>query len=214
MDYLVFEVAFGKEKHNISLPGDSLVEDLKAQIVELVGVSANNQKLVGLPKAADDAPLRSLALKRPSQKIMLMGTRDEALRAAKAAEEAAAAAAQEAAEASAADVVEGGDEEINLDPDDVSSNPKFLALCDKRVDNYKPKVIAGLRPDAKALLVLDIDYTLIDHRSVAETPIEMMRPFLHDMLAAAYAAGYDIIIWSATGMSWIEVKMREMGVTR
>ena len=24
---------------------------------------------------------------------------------------------------------------------------------------------------------------------------------------------YDIVIWSATGMKWIEVKMRELGVT-
>jgi hypothetical protein len=28
----------------------------------------------------------------------------------------------------------------------------------------------------KKLLVLDIDYTLFDHRSVAETPLELQRP--------------------------------------
>ena len=31
-------------------------------------------------------------------------------------------------------------------------------------------------------------------------------------MAAAYA-DYDIIIWSATGMKWVEVKMRELGVS-
>ncbi|CAI5987945.1 unnamed protein product [Closterium sp. NIES-65] len=34
---------------------------------------------------------------------------------------------------------------------------------------------------------------------------------LHEFLAASYSA-YDIIIWSATSMRWVEVKMRELGV--
>lgn len=38
----------------------------------------------------------------------------------------------------------------------------------------------------KKLLVLDIDYTLFDHRSVAESGIELMRPYLHDFLESAY----------------------------
>jgi ubiquitin-like domain-containing CTD phosphatase 1 len=40
--------------------------------------------------------------------------------------------------------------------------------------------------EGKKLLVLDIDYTLFDHRSVAETGYELMRPFLHEFLTAAY----------------------------
>lgn len=77
--------------------------------------------------------------------------------------------------------------------------------------------------EGKKLLVLDIDYTLFDHRSTAENPRELMRPCkclirqyfpvilslfnvyfcqllhadLHEFLSAAYAA-YDIMIWSAT----------------
>lgn len=70
------------------------------------------------------------------------------------------------------------------------------------------------------LLVLDIDYTLFDHRSPAENPLELMRPCrfintqlqkflfnsslmqdicadLHEFLSAVYSE-YDIIIWSAT----------------
>lgn len=42
----------------------------------------------------------------------------------------------------------------------------------------------------KKLLVLDIDYTLFDHRSVAETGIELMRPYLHEFLEAAYKVGF------------------------
>jgi ubiquitin-like domain-containing CTD phosphatase 1 len=74
----------------------------------------------------------------------------------------------------------------------------------------------------KKLLVLDIDYTLFDHRSAAETGNELMRPFLHEFLTAAYNVcimlgiffninftficmvpilqDYDIMIWSATSM--------------
>jgi len=64
----------------------------------------------------------------------------------------------------------------------------------------------------KKLLVLDIDYTLFDHRSAAETGNELMRPFLHEFLTSAYN-DYDIVIWSATSMKWIEEKMKLLGVS-
>lgn len=63
----------------------------------------------------------------------------------------------------------------------------------------------------KKLLVLDIDYTIFDHVSHAERGSELMRPYLHEFLAAAYE-DYDIAIWSATSMKWIEAKMQEIGV--
>ena len=55
----------------------------------------------------------------------------------------------------------------------------------KRVKEYKVKLLNDMRP-GKKLLVLDIDYTLFDHRSTAETGAELMRPYLHEFLTSAY----------------------------
>lgn len=44
----------------------------------------------------------------------------------------------------------------------------YLAKINKRVRDYKINIINEPRA-GKKLLVLDIDYTLFDHRSVAET---------------------------------------------
>jgi len=46
----------------------------------------------------------------------------------------------------------------------------------------------------KKLLVLDIDYTLFDHRSAAESGIELMRPYLHDFLESAYEVIFFVFL--------------------
>ncbi|XP_071714934.1 ubiquitin-like domain-containing CTD phosphatase [Rutidosis leptorrhynchoides] len=80
----------------------------------------------------------------------------------------------------------------------------------RRVDQYKIELKNPCRK-GKKLLVLDIDYTFYDHRSTAENPLQLMRPYLHEFLTAAYAE-YDIIICSATSMKRIKRKMEELGV--
>ena len=62
---------------------------------------------------------------------------------------------------------------------------EYLQKVAKRVKDYEVKVLNQPR-EGKKLLVLDIDYTLFDHRSVAETGRELMRPYLHEFLASAY----------------------------
>lgn len=87
----------------------------------------------------------------------------------------------------------------------------YLSKIEKRIREYEIKMLSEPRP-GKKLLVLDIDYTLFDHNSPAETGAELMRPYLHEFLTSAYEY-YDIVIWSATGMKWIEEKMKLLGVS-
>lgn len=77
------------------------------------------------------------------------------------------------------DITEG---ELTLDPKDATENLKKI---DNRLSSYKPKVLNAPRL-GKKLLVLDIDYTLFDHRSTVERALELMRPYLHQFLTAAY----------------------------
>ncbi|KAF6147869.1 hypothetical protein GIB67_014449 [Kingdonia uniflora] len=104
------------------------------------------------------------------------------------------------------DDFELGQEEV-IDIKDKEANKQKLR---RRISQYKIELRNPCR-EGKKLLVLDIDYTLFDHRSTAENPLELMRPYLHEFLSAVYAE-YDIMIWSATSMKWVELKMRQLGV--
>ena len=178
------------------------IADLKIVICKKTGVLPERQKLLGLKikgkPAGDDAVLKELRLK-PKTKIMVMGSKEEDI-------------------AGISKSPEDLPEVVNdLDiPDEIdlplANRHEYLQKIEKRVKEYKINVLNPPR-SGKKLLVLDIDYTLFDHRSVAENANQLMRPFLHEFLASAYL-DYDIAIWSATGMKWIEVKMRELGVSR
>lgn len=85
----------------------------------------------------------------------------------------------------------------------------FQIQC--RIDHYRFVERNPFR-EGKKLLVLDIDYTIFDHKSTAESGAELMRPFLHQFLTLAYL-NYDIVIWSATSMRWINEKMNVLGVS-
>jgi ubiquitin-like domain-containing CTD phosphatase 1 len=97
------------------------------------------------------------------------------------------------------------------DDEPLENREVHLNKVQRRVKEYSVKVFNPPRPDKK-LLVLDIDYTLFDHRSTAESASELMRPYLHEFLTSAYK-DYDIVIWSATSMKWVEEKMKLLGVS-
>ncbi|KAH8117067.1 HAD IIID h [Phellopilus nigrolimitatus] len=68
--------------------------------------------------------------------------------------------------------------------------------------------------EGKKLLVLDIDYTILDTKPLLEgslPPTECARPRLHEFLEAVYPF-YDICIWSQTSWIWLETKLHELGM--
>jgi len=166
--------------------------------MEKTGVRPERQKLLNLKvkgKAATDSmEIGSLALK-PNFKLMMMGSLEETI------------AESQTVPDNLPEVVNDldvGEEEVAIQDRELN-----LEKIEKRVREYEVKVLQESR-EGKKLLVLDIDYTLFDHRSVAEAGWELMRPFLHEFLEAAYQH-YDICIWSATNMRWIEEKMKLLG---
>ncbi|XP_006011460.1 ubiquitin-like domain-containing CTD phosphatase 1 isoform X1 [Latimeria chalumnae] len=190
----------GQEYTVTALSEEDTVLDLKQSIKNLTGVLPRRQKLLGLKfkgkPAEDDLTLGALKLK-PNTKIMMMGSREESLEDVL------------GPPPDNDDVI--NDFDIEEDVVEVENREENLAKITRRVKDYKIEVLNPPREDKK-LLVLDVDYTLFDHRSCAETGLELMRPYLHEFLTSSYE-DYDIVIWSATSMKWIEAKMKELGVS-
>lgn len=190
----------GKE-YNIDI-GDSIstVLDFKKAIQHHTNVRPERQKLLNLKlkgKAPDDEVKMATISLRPGTKIMMMGSLESSV------EEAQRIPENLPTVINDLDIPE--EEEVAIEKRD-----EYLYKIEKRVKEYEVKILNEMRP-GKKLLVLDIDYTLFDHRSTAETGAELMRPFLHEFLTASYK-NYDIVIWSATSMKWIEEKMKLLGV--
>lgn len=191
----------GKEYEICDLTETDTVSTLKNAIHKVTGVLPERQKLLNLKfkgkPPEDDVQLSVLKLK-PGFKIMMMGSLEKDIEDASAPPE------------NMPEVINDLDfeeeEEVAVENKEV-----YLAKIERRVREYKINVFNEPRL-GKKLLVLDIDYTLFDHRSVAETGFELMRPYLHEFLTSAYQ-NYDIVIWSATSMKWIEEKMKLLGVS-
>ncbi|XP_062612130.1 ubiquitin-like domain-containing CTD phosphatase 1 [Saccostrea cucullata] len=193
------------KEYILSVEKDGTVADLKKKIKDAIGLLPERQELCGLrlknktkrilsggKPPGDDVCLKDLKLK-PTTKIRVMRKLDKV---------------KEAQE-----YLTGVESDSDIEEEEISkeSREEYLSKLDRHIKDYKINVLNEPR-QGKKLLVLDIDKTLFDHRSVAETAKELMRPYLHEFLQSAYE-DYDIVIWSATGMDWVEVKMKELGVT-
>lgn len=194
---LTLTVKWSGKEYTVRVCGDDSVAELKRRICELTNVLPKRQKLL-YPKIgnklADDTVLLSQLPLKSSLKMTMIGTvEDEII-------------VDPVDSPEIIDDFELGQEEA-VDIKDKEVNKQKLR---RRVSQYKIKLRNPSR-EGKKLLVLDIDYTLFDHRSTAENPLQLMRPYLHEFLTAAYAE-YDIMIWSATSMKWVELKMEELGV--
>ncbi|KAK9833518.1 hypothetical protein WJX81_000663 [Elliptochloris bilobata] len=195
-------VKWSGQELKFTMGSGATVGELKRKIAEQTSVQPKRQKLLGLKAkgaklASDEVLIEDLVLK-PGAKIMMMGT-PEAVTAALDVQAEVAPHVQDDF-----NTAEGVLEDVAFV--DREENQEKLR---RRIASVDVKVLNPPRPGKKCL-VLDIDYTLFDLGSAAERPEELARPHLHEFLAACYEH-YDIVIWSATSMKWIEVKMRELG---
>ncbi|KAF4359504.1 hypothetical protein G4B88_020302 [Cannabis sativa] len=196
---ITLTVKWSGKEYTVRLCADDSVSELKRRISQLTNVLPKRQKLLYpkllASKLADDSVLLSQLPLKSSLKMTMIGTVEDEI---------------------IVDQVESPEivDDFELGQDeavDIKDNEVNKQKLRRRVDQYKVIDLRNPCREGKKLLVLDIDYTLFDHRSTAENPLQLMRPYLHEFLTAAYAE-YDIMIWSATSMKWVELKMGQLGV--
>ena len=217
-----FALKWRSDAIDVALPLTATVLDLKNAIEQKTNVPAASVKVLGLklssgPRPPVDSDLLS-ALAPPkagAPRLMVMGTPAAAAAAlVAAATEAATAGGGLLDEDDVADAAAAAAAQQQLDDEDdpsaIAADPDNQAKLARRIHAFELKLREQPRPGARAL-VLDIDYTIFDLGSAAERPELLARPHLHEFMTAAYGANFDIFIWSANSMKWIEVKMRELG---
>jgi len=180
------------------------VYDLKAALRELTNVPEERQKILGLVKGKlppDQERIGDLKLVN-GKKFSLVGTPQ----------------GDEIKDPSQLeclpDVVNDLDFDFTTDP-----AAAVAYINDQRnlrkVREYSKKLqLNMIHPvrEGKRLLVLDIDYTILDTKpltSGALPPAECARPGLHEFLELIYPY-YDICIWSQTSWVWLETKLVEL----
>ncbi|KAG5450850.1 Ubiquitin-like domain-containing CTD phosphatase 1 [Clonorchis sinensis] len=198
---LVIQIKFNGQPLVVdSLGPEHTLGDLKQALFKQTRVLAETQKLLGLRACnnapVDDSTLLSQLVLKPSTKIMLIGSTQEAIEDVNRIAD------------SPTDVVD--DFEIRDEDIQLCDLPENLEKVVRRSKSYKPRKLCEPRL-GKRLLVLDVDYTIFDHLTPAENARQLARPYLFEFLKRAYVH-YDIAIWSATSMTWILAKLGQLGI--
>jgi len=204
---LALRVQWNGARFPVELPATASVADLKERLFHLTEVRPERQKILGLRgPAGPPADADALADCAPAQKLMLVGTREAELNAY--------IDALQAGAADSDDIVNDLDLYASVDEPHfgirvLTPHQAWSKKLQRRVLDVSINLITPLRK-GKRLLVLDLDQTLFDCRSVA--PIDQLaRPGLHPFLGSAYR-DYDICIWSQTSWRWLEAKVTELGM--
>ncbi|KIK58200.1 hypothetical protein GYMLUDRAFT_246238 [Collybiopsis luxurians FD-317 M1] len=195
---------------SLDIADSDRVYDLKTALYELTKVPPERQKILGLVKGKlppDQARIADLKL-TTGKKFNLLGT-------------------PEGDEIKDPSKLENLPDVFNDLDVDFTKDPKAVAKYenDKRnirkvkemSDKLSVNIIHPLR-EGKKLLVLDIDYTILDTKPLTSgslPPAECARPGLHEFLEAIYPY-YDskslFCIWSQTSWVWLETKLVELGM--
>lgn len=203
-DQIPIVVRFQGRVIEVSCPSGSTIQTLKETLQEETRVSVSKQKILGLKfkngsgKIEDSTVLCELAL--TGKKIMLLGTPEEGLQELQAQEEI------------APYVQEVEEDEFEEIPSiQLIDRPEIQNKLANRVAKANVKELSPPRPGNKCV-VLDIDYTFFDLGSTSERPADLLRPGTIEFLTHVYKHSFDIVIWSATSMKWIDVKLKELGL--
>eukprot|EP01006_Ploeotia_vitrea_P034854 TRINITY_DN65807_c5_g1_i1.p1 TRINITY_DN65807_c5_g1~~TRINITY_DN65807_c5_g1_i1.p1 ORF type:complete len:384 (-),score=49.09 TRINITY_DN65807_c5_g1_i1:168-1319(-) len=189
---------YGGQCFPIPYTARSTVLDVKTQIKAFTNVLPDRQKIVGLTKgklAPDDTQLCKLGLKK-DQRFMMIGTPEDQI-------------PQKIIMPEFSEDDEGYQED--------AENDRAIAVHAQNIAKVQTKILKTevilINPPRKGkrLLVLDIDYTIFDCKSTAETIHVLKRPYLDNFLTLAYKY-YDLVFWSQTSWRWIEAKLTEMGI--
>lgn len=206
---VALRVKWGSVTYAVELSPESTVADLKDRLFELTEVLPKRQKVIGLPgvsgrPACDSLLLSNLRIKQ-DQKVMLIGSREADISSVNAL----------CAATAFSDVV--NDLDIDYSEDDARTGANIIRhkeayrrRLERRVETTDFRIMNAPR-EGKRLLVLDIDYTIFDCKSTAESISVLSRPGLHQFLASAYRH-FDIVVWSQTSWRWLEAKLTELSM--
>ncbi|KAL7423090.1 hypothetical protein Q5752_002389 [Cryptotrichosporon argae] len=215
-------MAWAGKTYELKVGGNDLIFDFRTRIEQLTSVPADGQKLIGLvrgklPPSADGERFSTLGLKKALKFTMVGTPADERVRAPPRAETddfdvtyPTRPAREMAPHAHVAPMVQDGKTRYGVTP---AEDPRNIRLVRQLVTHRKVDVMNPPR-EGKRLLVLDLDYTIVDTRPMIDgalPSVECARPGLHDFLASVYPY-YDIVIWSQTKWTWLETKLVELGL--
>ncbi|KAF5373937.1 hypothetical protein D9758_000865 [Tetrapyrgos nigripes] len=205
-NWIKLQFTWTGKPYALSIADTDRVLDLKTALYDLTKVPPDRQKILGLVKGklpADQVTIADLNLPT-GKKFTLLGTPE----------------GDEIKDPSQLlnlpDVINDLDIDITKDEataaayqNDQRNRRKVREMTEKLQVN----IIHPLR-EGKKLLVLDIDYTILDTKPLTSgslPPAECARPKLHEFLEAIYPY-YDICIWSQTSWVWLETKLVELGM--
>ncbi|EIW66772.1 hypothetical protein TREMEDRAFT_34604 [Tremella mesenterica DSM 1558] len=203
------KMAWQGKVYELRVAGNDMVYDFRDVIYRLTNVPPVRQKLIGLTKGKlspelDSTRFGTLGIKDGS-KFTMIGTPEEL-------------SFKDPSQVTLPDVVDDFDVRYprHLDGKNRVSpadDPRNLRRIEQKVKEIPITIMNPPRP-GKGLLVLDLDYTIVDTKPLIAGSLpadECARPGLHRFLELAYQ-NYDIVIWSQTHWRWIEGKLYELGM--
>lgn len=203
--WITLKFTWSGKEYTVSVAESDRVLDLKDKLFSLTHVPNERQKILGLVKGKlpdDSVPIAEMKF-AGTKKFTLVGTPVGAE-------------FKEISEDLLPDVVNDLDLQIDASSAEAKSmahDKRNLRKIQEAVKNLNISIMYPLRP-GKKLLVLDLDYTLLDTKPLTSGVLpaeECMRPGLHEFLELAYLH-YDICVWSQTKWTWLEAKLVELGM--